>query len=283
MSRGPDQPVMLDPVRCATLELKDLADTEDFDLNGEIGALYGFEYTNNGYYKRAEISDKKVPKLEQLRNVVADNVGQFEYKVVKKRDNKWHLIPFIDWEIKFEFLSPFTFFDNNKYFRKSFNSGPLHVSLIPQNNSRREIAIKPYKKRQYILHRKKTVTKDAATQLEFIPKMALADEFTMIFELSVRADNPDSLPVGVSDNLMKGILISWQNLDVESVRCTIVIQNRGEEIKAVSTSDKVILSVDPDNLKELTYINVTNLDLIGFYYTESILSDDLLKMIASAN
>ena len=282
MSRGPDQPVLLEPVRCTTLELKDLADTEDFDLNGEIGQLYGFEYTDDGYYKRAEITDKKVPKLEQLRNVVGENVGQLEYKIVKKKDNKWHLIPFVDWEIKFEFISPFTFFDSNKNFRKAFNSGPLHVSLVPQKNSRREIEIKPFNKRQYLLHKKKSVIKDGATQLEFIPNIPLPDEFTMIFELSVRKDDPGP-PVGVSDVMIKGILISWQNLNVESLRCTVVIQNSGEEIKVLSSSDKVILSVNPKNLTELSFINITNLDLIAFYFIEDVLSDGALEMLTGIN
>ena len=69
MSRGPAEEY---PTRCTTIELKDLADTDEFDLNAEIGAIYGFEYTDEGFYKRREIDDKKIPKLEQLRNVEAE-------------------------------------------------------------------------------------------------------------------------------------------------------------------------------------------------------------------
>ena len=88
MSRGPNQPVLRDPIRCITLELKDLADTEDFDSKGEIGQLYGFEYTDDGYYKRAEVTEKKIPKLEQLRNVEVPVDGFHEYKIVKKQDSE---------------------------------------------------------------------------------------------------------------------------------------------------------------------------------------------------
>ena len=86
MSWGPEEPVLLAPTRCITTELKDLADTQDFDLNGEPGAMYGFEYTDDGYYKRREIEDKKTPKLEQLRNVNIDAYGNFEYRLFKNNN-----------------------------------------------------------------------------------------------------------------------------------------------------------------------------------------------------
>ena len=277
MSRGPS---MLAPVRCLTLELKDLADTQDFDLNGEIGAFYGFEYTADGYYKRKEIEDKKIPKLEQLRNIEASIIDNFEYKLVRK-DNKWILTPLIGWKIKFEFISPYTYFDNQRNFRKAFNAGPIHISLIPENNSRREIEIKIYKKIQYMLHRKDSVTKEAVTRLQFMPQMPLTSEFTLIFDISIhRDDNPDD-GVGISDKLAEGISISWVNLDVEALRIIVVIQKSGDEIKAISSTDKVILNVTPENLKELTYINITNLDLIGFYYTENVLSEDILSSLTT--
>lgn len=282
MSRGPDQPVMLAPIQCITVELKDLADTQDFDLNGEIGALYGFEYTDDGYYKRSEISDPKNPKLEQLRNVVADNIDNFEYKLVRTpSDNKWHLIPIIDWIIKFEFLSPYVYFSRSeRTFRKALNSGPLHVSLVPMGTSRREIEINAFKNRQYLLHRKDSVTKNATTKIQFIPEMPLPDTFTMIFDISVRAQDPSpSGAVGVSDNLMRGITIAWQNLDVEALRITVAIQNNGREIKSISSSDQVLINVNTQQLTELSYINLTHLDLIGFYYTDNVLSEDILQMV----
>eukprot|EP00745_Piridium_sociabile_P030721 TRINITY_DN50_c0_g2_i2.p2 TRINITY_DN50_c0_g2~~TRINITY_DN50_c0_g2_i2.p2 ORF type:complete len:284 (+),score=16.13 TRINITY_DN50_c0_g2_i2:608-1459(+) len=282
MSRGPRPPVMLAPTRCTTLELKDLADTQEFDVNAEIGAVYGIEYTNDGYYKRVEVTEgKKHPKLEQLRNVEADITDDFEYKLVRK-ENKWHLFPVIDWEIKLEFISPYTFFGSEQTFRKAFNFGPLHVSLIAAGQSRREIEIKPFKKRQYLLHRKDSVIKKAVTKLQFLPKMPLADQFTMVFDISILKDVPVNGVVGVSDILMKGVQIAWQNLDVESLRAVVIIQNNGSELRTVSSSEKVNVTLNPSNLTELLDIDITHLDLIGFYYTESVLSAEILNRITNS-
>ena len=105
MSRGP---VILAPKTCSTIELKDLGDVQDFEKNAEIGEVYAFEYIDEGYYKRKALGDGKKPrnpKLEQLRNVEADGEDDLTYKITYK-EGKWFFKPDIDWQIKFEFISP---------------------------------------------------------------------------------------------------------------------------------------------------------------------------------
>ena len=281
MSRGPEQPNLRAPTRCITVELKDLADTQDFDLNGEVEAVYGFEYTEEGHYKRAEIQDKKNPKLESLRNVEADLIENFEYKLVRV-DTKWNLTPIIDWPIKYEFLSPYVYFDQQKTFRKALNSGPTHVSLVPMSTSRGEIEIKKFDKK-YLLHRKESVVKNATTKLQFMPQTPLPAQFTILLDISIQKDTEEGGVAGVSDNLMRGVSIAWQGLEVEALRMTVVIQNDGQTTKATSSSDKAILNVTPAHVTELTFINLTHLDLIGFYYTDKVLSEDILQMITTLN
>ena len=272
MSRGP-----VIPTRCTTIELKDLADVEDFELNGEVGAFYGFEYTEEGLYKRAEVvtEERKILRLEQLRNVEVQHIENYEYKLIRI-DNKWHLIPHIDWEIQFEFLSPYTYFDRLFQFRKAINNGPLHVSLVPASTSRKEIEIKPFKKNKYLLHRKDSITKASVTRLQFVPKFPISKNFTMIFDISIRAK-----PGSVSDVLLPGLNISWRNLDTETLRILIAIQKETDDIKAIASSDKIHLSVNSDSLTELSYINLTNLDLIGFYFIEKVLSEEILQQITN--
>jgi len=272
MSRGP---VLLAPTRCTATELKDLADTVDFDQNGEVGETYGFQYTEDGFYKRVEVSeDRKIPRLEQLRNVLGENFyDNIEYKL-KRKDNKWSLIPSIDWEVKFEFLSPYTLFANNRNFRKSLNEGPMLVSLIPDDNSRREIEIKQFNKKQYLIHRKESVTKNAVTKVNFLPKIPVSNEFTMILDISVRSNVKS-----ISDVLMRGVKISWRDLTEETLRISVAIQSDSREIKSFVSSDNVVLTVT--QIDELEFINLTHLDLIGFYFTDRVLPEDLLTSLTT--
>jgi hypothetical protein len=112
--------------------------------------------------------------------------------------------------------------------------------------------------------------------------MPLADQFTMKFDISILKDVPVDGVMGVSDILMKGVNIAWQNLVAESLRVAIIIQNNGNEIRTVTSSEKANLTVNPSNLTELIDIDITHLDLIGFYYTESVLSAEILNMITNS-
>lgn len=273
MSRGP---VLLQPVSCSSLELKDLADLHDFELKAEIGATFGFEYLDTGLYKRKEIDVKKTPKLEHLRNVDIDVLENYYYKLLRE-NNKWFFIPVIDWEIQFVFQSPRTF-HSKRTFRKTLNSGPTLISLVPGNNSRNEIEIEQYEK-SYLLRRKDSVTKESVTDIHFIPQMKTHETFTMVFELIVKERL--SPVVGVSGKIMEGITVSWQRLDQDSLRVIIFVQKTHDGYQATSTNNKV--TVSPDKITQLMYINITHLDLIAFYYTEKVLSSDVLRKIFNLN
>ena len=269
MSRGP---VILAPKTCQTIELKDLGDVQDFEKNAEIGEVYAFEYTDEGYYKRKALEDGKKPrnpKLEQLRNVEAEGEDNLTYKVTYK-DGKWFFNPVIDWQIKFEFISPYTFYAPDKTFRKAINSGPLLISLAYETASRGELELLPFNKTQYLLHRKDSVTKPSTTKLQFVPNFTLPDQYTMIIDISVKLDR-------ATFGLMRGIDINWKDLDVESLRAAVMIQNSGDNVQATVSSDKVNLSITPDQLTELVSINLQYVDLIAFYYTDAVLSEKQLQ------
>ena len=269
MSRGP---VLNQPVSCSSLELKDLADVEDFELIAEVGVTYGFEFSNS-VYKRKEIEANQPRKLEQLRNVEADLIENHEYKLLRE-GNQWLLIPVHHWEIKFTFESPCTYFFKNKTFRKSFNTGPTLVTFGPGNNSKGEIEVLPHNK-TYFLHRKDSVTKDAITDIQFIPQQPLHKTFTMVFELF--AKERSGPVVGVSMALMQGIRLVWDRLDQDTLRVNIIIQKTPDGIGGGSTSDKVTVSVNEQQLTNLSTINITHVDLIGFYYSEEALSQEFLQ------
>ena len=264
MSRGPSQDST--PVRCTTIELKDLADTDEFDLNAEIGAIYGFEYTDSGIYKRREIDDKKVSKLEQLRNVTAEILGNYEYKI-RRVDKNWELSPIIEWDIKFEFISPYTLFDVENKFRKSINSGPLHTSLVPE--SRGIIEVKPFKK-QYSLHQ----IGEGDGGLVFVPEGQFADTFTLVLDISINDDSLNN--EGKSKVVMDGLQINWTTLEKQMV--TIVVQKTKDNLRGVSSNDKVDVSLLPSRLTKLKSINIDHFDLIGLHYIQTDLPDKVLAM-----
>ena len=105
----------------------------------------------------------------------------------------------------------------------------------------------------------------------------------MIFDISIHKDkNPDD-GIGISDILMKGISISWQGLDVETLRISVVIQSDNRQIKSFVSSDKVTVNVDQNNLTKLEYIDLTHLDLIGFYCTDHVLPEEFLNSLTTIN
>ena len=60
------------PKACTSIELKDLSDLLNFDDEAEVDAVYAFQFTDEGYYKRKEIDDDKkprFPKFDQIRDV----------------------------------------------------------------------------------------------------------------------------------------------------------------------------------------------------------------------
>ena len=109
---GSPGPEIKTPKICQTIELKDLADIQDFEDDGAVGATYGFELTSNGYYKRREIELKaSLPKLEQLKNVDAKSATTDADYFLKKEGREWKITEFIKdipWLLKFVFISPYT-------------------------------------------------------------------------------------------------------------------------------------------------------------------------------
>ena len=279
MSSGP---TIVYPVTCSTIELKDLADTIDFESNAEVGAVYAFEFTDTGHYKRKETDDEqkpRFPKLGQIRDVnVPDPIVDDTDYMWKHQNKKWVLSPVmkkIDWEIKFEFVSPYTLVGKDDTFRKSINAGPLIVGLVPAGNSRKEVAVKPFNKNNYLIHRKQSVTKDADTIVNFIPKLPIGQYATMIFDIVVRKREEATNTV-----LMRGINLNWRPLDVEEVRVFIAVQKDSNTIRKQTSNQNVVVNASIHNLTEIRSINLTYLDLIAFYYTDKLLSDEQLQSLA---
>ena len=281
MSSGP---TIVHPVTCSTIELKDLADTIDFESNAEVGAVYALEFTDTGHYKRKEIDDEhkpRFPKLGQIRDVDLPDpvVDDIDYRL-KHQNKKWVLSPVmdeIDWEMKFEFLSPYTLMGKENTFRKSLNAGPLIVSLVPAGNSRGEVAVKPFQKNNYLIHRKQSVNKKADTIIDFVPKLPVGQNATMLFHIVVRKMEDSTNTV-----LMRGINLSWRALDVEEVKVLIAIQKDSDTIRKQTSNQNVIVSVNSSNLTEIRSINLTYLDLIAFYYTDKLLSDEQIQSFTQA-
>ena len=275
MSSGP---TIVYPVTCSTIELKDLADTIDFESNAEVGAVYALEFTDTGHYKRKEIDDEqkpRFPKLGQIRDVDLPDpvVDDIDY-TLKHQNKRWVFSPVIDeidWEMKFEFLSPYTLMGRENTFRKSLNAGPLIVSLVPAGNSRGEVAVKPFQKNNYLIHRKQSVTKKSDTIVDFVPRLPVGPNATMIFHIVARKMEESTNAV-----LMRGINLNWKPLAVEEVKVLIAIQKDSGAIRKRTTNQNVIVNVSASNLTEIRSINLTYLDLIAFYYTDKLLSDDQL-------
>lgn len=277
-SRGP---IIKVPANCPTIELKDLADVIGFDERGEVGETYGFELTDNGLYMRKEIDVKvRNPKFANLRDVDVDEHRENINYFLRHVDKKWILIPSLNipWEVKFEFISPYTLVAKDNTFRKALNAGPLLVSLISDLQSRGKITVKPFKKNKYVVHRKDDIDfGDQETTLEFIPKINVSDSFSMIFDIIIRPSNKS-----VSTRIMNGINFSWRDIGDEEIRVFVAIQKskNKNDVAAVASNKSLQILVNKELLTHLEQINLTHLDLISFYYTDKIITEDELEIFS---
>ena len=273
-------PVM--PPKCTTIELKDLADCLDFDSTGEVGTVYGLELTEDGVYKRKEVDTEEKPvnpKFNQLRDVNAGNFKNGIDYFLRHVGNKWTIVPHLDikWEINFQFISPYTFKAKDDTFRKAINSGPLHCSLVPNDTSRNEVSVKPYKKNKYVLHKKSAVAPQKYTKLGFVPRIPIGNKLTMIFDvILIPSDNPTDKAI------MPGITFNWGPLeDEDSTRVIVAIQKNADgTIQKSSTNPKVTVNVNP-NVQMLTEIALGDIELVQFMYTDKILSEDEIETLTN--
>lgn len=295
------------PISCTTIELKDLADITDFEKEGEVDAIYALQLTQDGYYKRKEIDDNnkpRFPKFDQLRNVETDGYQEdtkynlvhkdkkwilqettfddlvdtsnftenIQYNIVHK-NGKWIIVnEDIDWLIKFEFKSPVTLVGKTNTLKKALNSGPLLTSLIPLGS---DIAVKPFKRNQYLIHRLDTAT--GATILNFQPEVVLGNQATIILDLVVKPLNDKIAKTALINTLSDGISIEWTPTEVEEVRTVIAIDKDGSTVRKMSSDNKINLSLDPTKFTSLKSINLTHVELIGFYYIDRVLPEEVLQ------
>ena len=267
------------PITCTTIELKDLSDLNDFEKEGEVDAIYAFQLTQDGYYKRKEIDvddDKKprFPKFDNLRNVDVDGFqDDTQYHLVHKY-KKWILqepTKDIDWLIKFEFKSPVTLVGKQNTLKKALNSGPLLTSLIPDGN----VAVKPFKRNQYLIHRLNTAT--GSTVLNFQPEIEVGNEATLILDLVVKPLNDKITKTALINTLTDGIPIGWTPKEVEEVRTVIGVGKDGSTVRKMSTDDKSNVTIDSSKFTSLKSINLTHVELIGLYYIDRLLPDEVLQ------
>ena len=261
------------PANCVTIELKDLADVIDFEDRGEAGEVYGFELTENGLYKRKEIDGRtKNPKFGFLRDVDVEGYKENINYFLRHVDKNWTLVPSldIDWEVKFEFISPYTLVAKDFTFRKAINAGSLILSLISDPESRGKIAVKPFKKNRYIVHRKQN-DGEQETILDFTPRINVSDSFTMIFDVIIRPNE-----ASVSTRIMNGITFAWREIGDESIRVLIAIKKgkEDENVSAFATNEKLQILINKESLTHLEQINLTHLDLISFHYTDRVITQD---------
>ena len=270
MSLGPNVPGQDYPARCTTIELKDLADTDQFDLEAEIGAIYGFEFTDEGFYKRREIDDKKVPRLEQLRNVEAEYLFNAEYKI-GRQGGKWIFQPEVKWDIKYEFISPYTLFDKQNKFRKALNAAPVHCSIVPNAESRGKIEVN-----NYSLH------STSESGLSFVPQMPFSDNFTLIFDVFIKDGSLDNSVNNRSIEAIEGVSMNWLKLTKDKQRVTVVLRKEGEGLngmKFATSVDDVDITIIPNRMNGLNSFNLTHFDLIRLYYRKIDLPDRLIQML----
>lgn len=267
MSRGP-----IIPVKCSTIELKDLADIEGFDEEADQGSVFGFELNDNGIYVRKEIEEKKqqFPKLEQLRNlsVGGDNDGILHK--IKKRNNRWILTAEdeqISWLIKFEFYSPYTMITPSFDFRKCLNQGRQLVSLVSSG-----IKVKPYQQDSYVLY-----SSDNSI-LEFKPAIALGNTWTIIIDIIVSKHTAGSPREVRASEIVNGVLISWTTS--QDKRINVCLQKNNGAI-IVKSTDPVVTINTTSMSNTIETMNIKNVELVGFYYTTQVLSDDLLTQLTS--
>lgn len=276
MSRGP-----VLPIKCPTVQLSDLADVQDFDKPGTEDTLYGLELNSDGSYVRKEIEEKRqqFPKLQQVRDVDIDkNVDGASYEIIR-RGNKWvlkYIPPVIPWRIKMEFLSPYTMVGGGNIFRKSLNQGPLIASLVPKISQ--SISVRQFRSDQYLISRSPSLDSQWNAHPEFKPEIALGDQWTMIFDIKIQVKNE-----AVSTILMPGIQLEW-GVVTTATRGQLFMQKRNEgEVLSNSYTGDLPVSVKIQNTPSLSFINLNDLSLIAFYYTNEVLPEAVLDLIKFKN
>ena len=170
------------------------------------------------------------------------------------------------------------FFMAQKMFMKVVNSEPIIVSLVPETGSRKNILVEPNFKNNYLIHKKEGVTE--STYVIFRPTIEVGPEVTMIFDVILRGGNSQS-----NVEVMGGVTLSWSDLEVESTRIIVAIQKAREEgnrvsIRKIASNENVLINIDHTKLKVLEKITLDHIDLIVFYYVDSILTSEQIKLIA---
>ena len=270
MSRGPSDP----PIKCSSIQLQDLADTQSFHLNAEVGSVYGFEYTESGFYKRVEIEDKKIPKLEQLRNVEAEPLFNADYEI-NRLGGKWFFRPKVKWDLKYEFVSPYTLFDLQNKFRKALNAGHVHCSIVPNTDSTGKIEVTDFQN-QYML------TSTTACGLSFVPHLPFSDNFTLIFEVLIKEGSLDNSADNRSIEVIGGVQINWLKVTKENQNVTVVLRKDQDGINGMrfaTSVDKVTIHIVPSKMNGLKFFDLTHLHLVGLYYRRTDLPDKLIEML----
>ena len=272
-------PTAIYPKSCPTLELKDLSDVIDFDLPSVEGEVFGFEYTTTGKYKRKTIEDKKHPKLGQLRDVdVPESLTDGTKYTISRDKGKWLITPAYEpfsWDIKFQMISPYVLTEDGSIFRKVLNSGPLLVSLIPSltlaNGSRNNVKIVELEDQRYFLSAI-DVTKN--TQLMFTPTYKLGNEATLVYEIVIKpVDNePDE------HEMSSGIVLKWKKAELkEKERVFILVRKTSaDQIEVLSSARSVTVETKPKAKNFLHDIDLRKIDLISFYFSNQLLSDEIL-------
>lgn len=268
MSRGP-----VIPAKCSTIQLSDLADVLDFDKEGAEEVTYGFEINQDGLYVRKEIEERnqQFPKLVQIRDLnIVRAVDGAQHELIRN-GNKWQVRPIksvIFWPIKIEFRSPFTMIGYGNIFRKSLNQGPLIVSLVPEQPE--TIIVDLFRVNKYLIKRQAGAPDPVAV---FKPETALGNQWSMVWDIKL-----PQTPRQVSMKLMQGINLTWGPLP-EAKRGQIFIQKRNEG-EVLSNNNIQGLDVTVKfSISSLDKILLNDLSLIGFYYTNELLSESQINSI----
>jgi hypothetical protein len=285
MTSGPKPRII--PNACSVVELKDLGDVLDFDKEGEVGEVYGFELDSAGLYKRKVIddvkddADRKYPKLGQLRDITVPTPPvSGEHYYFKHANNKWVVAPLpapalkIDWDIKFEFMSPYVMVDDvNLTFKKAFNIGPFITSLVPIV-SRDRLKLKEYQKRRYVLTGKPGAINPI---VEFTPgnSIFLPDEATLVFELILKPS------IGVTESVIaRGIKLTWDDTIItQATKVFIAIRKSAAGVDVSSSIPAVKVVIDKTTFVLLSYIDLSHIELVAFYYDRKLYTVEELQNV----
>ena len=112
-------------------------------------------------------------------------------------------------------------------------------------------------------------------KLEFKPPIALGQSWTIMIDLMLLKANA-SINKQITD-ILTNVRISWTN--TTDTRVKLFIQNNNGSIVSKSTSDQ--MSIDTARLTNMIeWMEVTNVNLIGFYFTASVLTEYQLAILS---